>query len=91
MVASSNTRPFALAAQPDVDGDTRKVLPYPARNSSAIRLWKEHIFAALDDLNVLDKIVAKHVDAKDWIANNTTPDHERKAITRRSEKGYLDK
>ena len=53
MVASRRPRSFSSVDQLDVDGDTRKVLPYPGNSPSQIPLWREHIRAALDDAKVL--------------------------------------
>ena len=82
MVASrTTTRPFSTVDAPSVDGDMRKVLPYPGKQPTAIRAWQEHIYAALDDAGVLEAIADKHLDVAAWAATNLTPD-DRKALTK---------
>ena len=49
MVASSSTRSaFNTVDSVLVNGDSRRVCPYPANQPSHIRTWEEHFKAHLD-------------------------------------------
>ena len=82
MVAPTRQQSFALRNEPKIDGDTRRIMPYPPRDPSSIRLWKEHIYAALDELHLLDVVTEKDKEPDVWLAEVTTVD-ERKALTAR--------
>ena len=74
MVASGHPRSFSSIAQPDIDGDTRKVCPYPGDQPALIPLWKEHISAALDDANVLSEVLQPEIDLDAWVQANVSRD-----------------
>ena len=62
-------------------GDTRKVLPYPANDPTAIRGWREHAIAALSDKDLSDAALYDVVPYDSWVAANTSPE-ERKQLSK---------
>ena len=73
MVASWQTRSFASVAQPEVDGNTRMVCRYPGSAPALIPIWKEHLFAALDDAKLLAAMTEPEIDQDRWIAAHLDP------------------
>ena len=57
MVASSSTRSaFNTVDSVSVNGDSRRVCPYPANQPSHIRTWEEHFKAHLDAKDILEPL-----------------------------------
>ena len=74
MVASRTTRSaFNTVDSISVDGDSRRVCPYPANQPSHIRTWEEHFKAHLDAKDILEPLTMPDMDQVTWLAANVSP------------------
>ena len=74
MVASSSTRSaFNTVDSVSVNGDSRRVCPYPANQPSHIRTWEEHFKAHLDAKDILEPLTMPDMDQVTWLAANVSP------------------
>ena len=74
MVASSSTRSaFNTVDSVSVNGDSRRVCPYPANQPSHIRTWEEHFKAHLDAKDILEPLTMPDMDQVTWLAANLSP------------------
>ena len=63
MVASRLPRSAFSTLDPlAIDGDSRKVCPYPGNQPALIRTWREHLYAFLDSKNILDALTLPEID-----------------------------